>query len=151
MNTDFKHTNQRVEILNYLEGNYTHPTAEEVFEAVKKKLTRISKATVYQNLKFLSKNGLIKELNVKGVSRFEPNINPHHHAICKKCGKILDFESKELTDYSMKIAKNIKEFNVESSDTNFYGICRDCRGIKNRGGLNGEKEAYNNQSRRSNS
>ena len=124
--TNFKHTNQRVEILNFLRDNTSHPTVEEVFEEVRKKLTRISKATVYQNLKFLSGRGLIQEVNVKGVSRFEPNLKPHHHIICRKCGKIIDFESKELTDYSLKIVKKLKEFDIDTTNTNFYGICKKC-------------------------
>ena len=94
-----KYTNQRVEILNFLQNNYSHPTVEDVYEGVKKKLTRISKATVYQNLKFLASKGLIQEVNVKGVSRFEPNTNPHHHIICKIV-VLLSFESKELTEFS---------------------------------------------------
>ncbi|MCC7572169.1 MAG: transcriptional repressor [Candidatus Methanofastidiosum sp.] len=122
-----KYTNQRVEILNFLQGNLTHPTVEDVYEGVKKKLTRISKATVYQNLKFLTSKGLIQEVNIKGVSRFEPNINPHHHIICKNCGDILDFESKELTEFSLGLIKKMKEFKVESTNTNFFGICKKCK------------------------
>ena len=125
--TDFKHTNQRVEILNFLRDNTNHPTVEDVFEGVRKKLTRISKATVYQNLKFLSEKDLIQEVNVKGVSRFEPNLKPHHHIICRRCGKIIDFESKELTDYSLKIVKKLKEIDVDATNTNFYGICKKCK------------------------
>ena len=124
---NFKHTNQRVEILNFLRDNTNHPTVEDVFEGVRKKLTRISKATVYQNLKFLSEKGLIQEVNVKGVSRFEPNLKPHHHIICRRCGKIIDFESKELTDYSLKIVKKLKEFDIDTTNTNFYGICKKCK------------------------
>lgn len=126
MKPQIKYTNQRIEILNFLKGNYSHPTAEEVFEAVRKKLTRISKATVYQNLKFLSDNGIIQEVNVKGVSRFEPNTSPHHHIICRGCGRILDFDSSELTEYSLRIAKKFKEMKIQSSSTNFYGLCREC-------------------------
>jgi Fur family transcriptional regulator, ferric uptake regulator len=120
------YTNQRVEILNFLKDNYSHPTADEVFNAVRKKLTRISKATIYQNLKFLSEKGIIQEVNIKGVSRFEPNLEPHHHIICKNCGKIIDFKSTELTEYSLKIAKKLKEMKIESANTNFYGVCEDC-------------------------
>jgi Fur family ferric uptake transcriptional regulator len=115
-----------VEILNFLKDNQTHPTVEQVYNAVKKKLTRISKATVYQNLKFLTENGLVQEVNIKGISRFEPNLEPHHHIICKNCGKIIDFESKELIDYSLKIAKKLKQMNIESASTNFFGICKEC-------------------------
>jgi Fur family transcriptional regulator, ferric uptake regulator len=50
---EIKYTNQRIEILNYLKDNYSHPTVEQVYDAIKKKLSRISKATVYQNLRFL--------------------------------------------------------------------------------------------------
>jgi Fe2+ or Zn2+ uptake regulation protein len=120
------YTNQRVEILNYLKDNYNHPTVEDVFEAVKKKLTRISKATIYQNLKFLSEKGIIQEVNIKGVSRFEPNLEAHHHLICKKCSKIMDFDSKELTEYSLKLAERVKDMKIESSNTNFFGICTGC-------------------------
>jgi Fur family transcriptional regulator, ferric uptake regulator len=120
------YTNQRIEILNFLKNNYNHPTADEVFNAVRKKLSRISKATIYQNLKFLCEKGIIQEVNIKGVSRFEQNIEAHHHLICKKCGKIMDFESTELTEYSLKIAKKLKEMKIESANTNFYGICDAC-------------------------
>ncbi len=123
---DIKYTSQRVEILKFLRDFDGHPTVDDVYEGVKQKLTRISKATVYKNLKFLAENGLIKEVNVKGVSRFEANLTPHHHVICIGCGKIFDYESKDLTDYSLKVANKIAEFKVESTDTNFYGLCKDC-------------------------
>ncbi len=123
-----KYTNQRNEILNYLKNNYNHPTVEQIFNAVKKKLPRISKATVYQNLKFLNEKGLVQEVNIKGISRFEPNLELHHHLICKKCGKIIDFDSKELTKHTLKIAKTLKEMKIGSTNTNFYGICKKCGG-----------------------
>jgi Fur family ferric uptake transcriptional regulator len=121
-----KYTNQRIEILNFLKDNLNHPNVEEVYEGVRKKLTRISKATVYQNLKILAENGLIKEVNIKGVARFEPNLSPHHHIICRNCGKIIDFESKELTDFSLKLAKSLKDFSIDRTDTSFYGLCKKC-------------------------
>jgi len=124
---NIKYTNQRVEILNFLKGNYSHPTVEQVYGAVKKKLTRISKATVYQNLKFLSEKGLIQEVNIKGVSRFEPNVTAHHHVICKVCGNITDFGSEELTAYSLKIAGKLKGIDIEATNTNFYGVCKKCK------------------------
>jgi len=122
-----KYTNQRIEILDFLKNNTTHPTVEEVYDAVKKKLSRISKATVYQNLKFLTERGIIQEVNIKGVSRFEPNLTPHHHLICRKCGTIIDFESHELTEYSLHIGKKLKEIDIDTTNTNFYGICRKCK------------------------
>jgi len=130
-NDKIKYTNQRVEILNFLKDNTTHPTVDEVYKGVRKKLTRISKATVYQNLKFLTKKGLIQEVNIRGVSRFEPNLNPHHHIICRRCGRIIDFESKELTNYLLNIGKKLKKFDIYATHTNFYGICEKCKSKNN--------------------
>ncbi|MDW7732401.1 MAG: transcriptional repressor [Methanolobus sp.] len=123
---DIKYTNQRVEILDFLKEFDGHPTVEDVYEGVRKKLTRISKATVYKNLRFLAEKGLVKEVNIKGVSRFEANLVPHHHIICIGCGRISDYESEELTEFSLKIGREIEDFVVENTDTNFYGICKDC-------------------------
>jgi len=124
---DMKYTNQRVEIIAFLREHKGHPTVDEVYDGVRKKLTRISKATVYKNLKFLSQKGLLEEVNVKGVTRFEANFVPHHHLICRKCGKMDDFQSEELFDYSMKIAEDIVGFSIDSMSTNFYGTCKQCK------------------------
>ena len=124
--TGIKYTNQRVEILDFLKEFHGHPTVDDVYEGVRQKLTRISKATVYNNLKFLAEKGFVKEVNVKGVSRFESNLIPHHHTICIECGAINDYESEELTALAMEIAENIDDFKIESADTNFFGICKKC-------------------------
>mgnify|MGYP001607470339 CR=1 FL=1 len=128
----FKMTNQRVIILDYLKENYNHPSVEEIFGFVKNKLPRISKKTVYSNLQFLCNEGLIQDVRVKGVQRYEPQSNPHHHLICRKCGKILDIQSEELLSHAMKVGKTFRNFFVESTDINFYGICKKCKeGNKN--------------------
>lgn len=129
-NPDIKYTNQRIEILDFLRKFDGHPTVDDVYEGVRQKLTRISKATVYNNLKFLAEKNLIKEVNIKGVSRFESNLIPHHHTICTRCGKITDYESEELSNYAMMMAKKIDDFRIESADTNFYGICKKCMEMK---------------------
>lgn len=121
------YTNQRIEILNFLKGNTRHPSVDEIYKGVKKKLSQISKATVYQNLNLLAHKGLIQEVNIKGISRFDSNIKPHHHFICQKCGIILDFESKELTAYSLNIGKRIKNVSIAATDTHFYGLCNKCK------------------------
>jgi Fur family transcriptional regulator, ferric uptake regulator len=128
----FTLTNQRAIILDYLKENYNHPSVEEIFGFVKNKLPRISKKTVYSNLQFLCNEGLIQDVRVKGVQRYEPQSNPHHHLICRKCGKILDIQSEELLSHAMKVGKTLRNFFVESTDINFYGICKKCKeGNKN--------------------
>jgi len=128
----FTLTNQRAIILDYLKENYNHPSVEEIFSFVKNKLPRISKKTVYSNLQFLCNEGLIQDVRIKGVQRYEPQSNPHHHLICRKCGKILDIQSEELLSHAMKVGKTFRNFFVESTDINFYGICKKCKeGNKN--------------------
>ena len=125
--SNFKLTNQRAMILEYLKENYDHPSVEEIFGFVKKKLPRISKKTVYSNLQFLCNEGLIQDVRVKGVQRYEPKSNPHHHLICIKCGKIMDTQSEELLSHAMNVGKTIKDFYVESTNINFYGLCKKCK------------------------
>lgn len=125
-----KLTNQRLAIMEFINNNYAHPTVEEIYDNVRRKVTRIGKATVYQNLKILVEEGIVREVNIKGVSRFEPNLEVHHHLICKTCSKVMDFDSKELTEYSLRLAEKIKGMKIESTNTNFYGICKECRGKK---------------------
>ena len=125
-----KLTNQRVAILDFLKDNFNHPTVEEIYKEVKQSLPRITKATVYKNLKVLVKHGLLKEVNVKGVSRFEAKIESHHHIICKSCGKIVDFRSDELIDYSLKIISNYDDFTINSAETTFFGTCKTCNDLE---------------------
>ena len=124
-----KFTNQRVIILDYLKENYNHPSVEEIFGFVKKKLPRISKKTVYSNLQFLCNEDLIQDVRVKGVQRYEPKSDLHHHLICRKCGKIRDIQSEELLSHAMKVGKTVKNFYVESTNINFYGICKKCKEV----------------------
>ena len=124
---NFKLTNQRAIILDYLKENYSHPSVEKIFNFVKNKLPRVSKKTVYSNLQFLCEKGLIREVEVKGVKRYEPKTDPHHHLICKKCGRIIDIKSDELSSHASKVGKSIKDFHVEFFNVNFYGICKKCK------------------------
>jgi len=130
LKNNFKLTNQRKIILDYLKENYNHPTVEDVFIHVKKKLPRISKKTVYSNLQFLCRKGLIREVGTKGVQRYEPKLKPHPHMICRKCGKVIDVNDDGLFSHAVRVGKNIKDFDFESVNINFYGICKKCKGGK---------------------
>ncbi|NOZ80644.1 MAG: transcriptional repressor [DPANN group archaeon] len=127
VNYDFRLTNQRAIISEYLKENHDHPSVEEIFKHVKNKLPRISKKTVYSTLHFLCDEGLIQEVEVKGVQRYEPRSDPHHHVICRACGKIIDIESEELSSHALRVGKQIGDFDVESSNVHFYGMCKECK------------------------
>jgi len=121
----FKRTPQRLAILDYLEGNTLHPSAEDVYRAVTKKCLSLSFATVYNTLNTLAQAGAVRELTLDPErKRYDPNIEPHHHLICTSCKKVIDI----FEDISVGIPKRIeKEFSISGNHVEFYGHCSACR------------------------
>lgn len=120
-----KLTPQRLAILEYLEGNKNHPSAENIYEAVKKKFPMMSFATVYKTLETLKLKGNLLELTIDPQRRrYDPDTKTHHHLICITCKKIIDIEA----DVPVSIPDEVKEgFEVTGNHVEFYGICSDCR------------------------
>ncbi len=120
-----KLTPQRLAVLKYLEGNKSHPSAEEIYRAVKKRYPTMSFATVYNILETLKGKGLIQELNIDPQKkRFDPDTSPHHHLICTGCGKVVDISPEHVTDIAVK---EIEGFEVRKIHLEIYGLCEDCR------------------------
>src|SRR5436305_3077711 len=82
-------TNARA-VLDILQASTQHPTALDVYEAVRKLRPRIGLATVYRVLHQLTEQGLIKELGGNGCSRYDARTTRHDHAICTECGALVD-------------------------------------------------------------
>ena len=120
-----KRTPQRLAILDYLDGNTAHPSAEEVYKAVSKKYQSMSFATVYNTLHALTSTGLLRELSVDpDRKRYDPNISPHHHFICVTCRKIVDV----MDDIRIALPKAIaRECSIVESHVEFYGYCAACK------------------------
>jgi len=86
-------TLQRLAILEFLEGNTTHPTVEDIYKNLKKKYWTISQATIYTALQAFKKAGEIQELSIrKDRICFDPNPKPHSHFYCQECKKVFDIE-----------------------------------------------------------
>ena len=119
-----KLTPQRLAILNYLEGNKTHPSAEEIYKAVSKKFPTMSFATVYNTLEKLKEKGIVAELNVDPYKkRFDPDTRRHHHLICMNCRKIIDIHSK----FKLHLQEIESEgFKIIGNHIEFYGLCSKC-------------------------
>ncbi|NPA39220.1 MAG: transcriptional repressor [Thermodesulfobacteria bacterium] len=119
-----KLTPQRLAILEFLEGNTSHPSAEDIYRALKKNFPSISFATVYNTLELLVRKGFIKELNIESSrKRFDPLTHPHHHFFCKRCRKIVDVNQK----IDIPIPEELKDYDVEEFQVVFYGLCPDCK------------------------
>ncbi|HHD11666.1 MAG TPA: transcriptional repressor [Deltaproteobacteria bacterium] len=127
-----KLTPQRLAILEYLDGNTSHPTAEDIYRAVKKKHPTISFATVYNTLQALLEMGEVMELTIDPERKhFDPNTTPHHHIVCTRCGKIGDV----FVDYSSALElppEVTEEFTPISNHIDFYGVCKKCNKTKRR-------------------
>jgi Fur family ferric uptake transcriptional regulator len=119
-------TSQKLKIMQHLMSVRTHPTADEVYTAVKKDLPAISLATVYRNLNQLAEQGVILKLDVNGEFRFDGDVCNHQHCVCRKCGRISDVFQKDISDYALSRLK-VRGFRPECVGVMFKGLCNSCR------------------------
>ena len=121
-----RETRQREAILNLLRHTDSHPTADWIYDEVRKVIPNISKGTVYRNLKILREDGEISELNLSGtISRYDGNHENHYHFRCEKCGMVFNLEEPVNKELDEKIAKSTG-FKVSYHHLEFRGICKDC-------------------------
>lgn len=119
-------TPQRYAILEYLLETDMHPTADEIFRSLSPQYPSLSVATVYNNLKLFVEAGLVRELTYgDSSSRFDADLSDHYHAICTKCGKIVDFEHPPVKAVE-EAAREMTGFQVHGHRMEIYGICPEC-------------------------
>lgn len=115
---------QRQVVLEELRKVKSHPTVDEVYEAARLRLPRISLATVYRNLESLANEGIIQKLQVSGSQmRFDGNVEQHSHIRCACCGRVDDIEDGGLVSWP----KNPGGYEITGCRVEFAGICPDCR------------------------
>lgn len=134
---DSRWTLARKSILDILSRTSKHMSAKEIFTSLLENYPGISLSTVYRTLDLLARMGLINRLDIgDGQIRYEYRSNEkkdhHHHFICKKCGKIVDYNDfvDEELDLVRKAEKNLARkyhFIVHDHNIEFYGLCKDCR------------------------
>lgn len=119
---------QRDIILEELKGVTSHPTADELYEMVRKRVPNISLGTVYRNLELMVAGGIIQKLDAGGKKRFDANNASHPHIRCVKCGRIEDVHiDVEIRDISNVDAHGFK---VIGCNVEYLGICPECRGSR---------------------
>jgi Fur family ferric uptake transcriptional regulator len=122
-------TRQRRMILEELQSVVTHPSADAVYEMVRKRLPKISLGTVYRNLEQLAREGVILKLDGGTQKRYDGNPKPHHHFRCVECGDMIDLPMKPLDDIR-KIIHSLAEFEITSYELEFTGLCPKCKQAK---------------------
>ena len=120
-------TPQRRAVLQAVAESDKHPTAGEIFESARRRLPSISFATVYNSLKYLTDAGLVREINFgKGSSRYDRETARHDHAVCSRCGRLVDFDLPETTRL-IRAAARRSRFKPESVHLTLVGVCPGCR------------------------
>jgi len=119
-------TRQRRIILEELRKVKYHPSADELYRLVRRKLPRISLGTVYRNLDLLSRAGLIQRLEVGGTQkRFDGDITGHYHKRCVACGKVEDVWVQEIPAIA-RVVRQIADYEIIAHRLEFLGFCPDC-------------------------
>ena len=120
-------THQRQVLYEVIRTMHGHPSPEEVYARVKKKVPAISLATVYKNIHLFVESGVFREVSMHhGSLRVEMNDEAHHHMVCSKCKMIADIGEKELGLVSKK-EKLPGGFLVERYAVDVIGICAKCQ------------------------
>jgi Fur family transcriptional regulator, peroxide stress response regulator len=120
-------THQRQVLFEAMKSMHGHPSPEEVYAKVKKKVPAISLATVYKNIHLFVESGVFREVSMHhGSLRVEMNGEAHHHMVCSKCKAITDIGEDELG----LVAKRNKlpgGFLVERYAVDVIGVCAKCQ------------------------
>jgi Fur family peroxide stress response transcriptional regulator len=129
-NKGYKATPQRIAICRIALNSRVHPSAQQVYDEVKKIHPTVSLATIYKTLEVLRDLELVQEINFpKGQARFDPYMNPHINLICLKCGNITDLDDITVKEITRKVAAATK-FKPTGQRVDVYGICKKCSGAK---------------------
>lgn len=124
---DKRMTQQRQVILEELSRVCSHPTADEIYGMVRKRLPKISLGTVYRNLELLAEAGRIRKLDVGGTQkRFDGRSEDHYHIRCVKCGRVDDIEIPTTIEVE-RAARDLSDYDIIGHCLLFSGICPACR------------------------
>jgi len=118
---------QREAIIRVLRGTHSHPTADWIYEEVRKEIPNISLGTVYRNLKLLRESGEILEIDLSNtLSRFDGNPDNHYHFRCDKCGRIFDIDEPVDREVDERVVRKTG-FNIIHHRLEFRGLCKECQ------------------------
>lgn len=125
-NAGLRLTHQRLEIYRELTAACDHPSAETLHQRLRKRIPTLSLDTVYRTLATLAEQGLINRVEtLESQARFEATSHRHHHLICRKCGKIADFQWPDID--SAALPQGLEDWGrIDLKNVVAHGICRNC-------------------------
>ena len=127
MEKQTKLTPQRKAVFDVILASSDHPTAADIMEHLRNSGQRISYATVYNSLKYLTSAQLIRELKIgESASRYDARMEAHHHIVCEKCGRVDELLTPLPNEYWQAVTKDTG-YDVHDIDIVARGLCPDCR------------------------
>lgn len=116
---------QRMAVIDFLMGTHSHPTADDIYNALHPKLPTLSRTTIYNTLKLLVEQGAARQVTIdERNSCYDAVTTEHAHFKCKRCGKVFDIplRTAKLED----VAAIPEGFQTEQSALYFHGLCEAC-------------------------
>jgi Fe2+ or Zn2+ uptake regulation protein len=120
-------TPQRLAVMGTLKNRRDHPTAENIYQEVRRQLPAISFNTVYKTLEIFSQKGMVLKVNpLHEVARYDGETGPHAHLICRQCRRIVDLDWDPGKFPSLS-PHNQHGFQVDHTSLTFWGLCPQCQ------------------------
>ena len=121
-----KFSRQREMILNQVKQFPVHPTADQVYTALKADNPNLSLGTVYRNLNLLSEMGELLKIRIAdGSDRFDGRTDAHYHMVCDKCSRVFDVELSELDGLNDTVSSKYGH-RLTVITLNLNGVCCEC-------------------------
>jgi Fe2+ or Zn2+ uptake regulation protein len=119
-------TRQLAAVYQALQGDHSHPSADEVYQRVRRTLPRISLGTVYRNLQRLVAEGKIRMFLLgERLARYDPMIVEHDHFICQQCGRVEDILLERNRQVDLAPLRD-KGFTITAHSLAIHGLCQKC-------------------------
>ncbi len=127
---NLKYSKQREAIKTFLMSRKDHPTADQIYSAVREEQPNISLGTVYRNLALLEDVGEIQRLHVNGnTDRFDADVSNHYHFVCDCCGCVQDIPMDMQVSLSAEAQKHFYGV-IDYYTACFHGRCSNCKELQ---------------------
>lgn len=126
MTVQRRNTRQRTLVLDAVRNRRDHPSAEDIYLDVRAQDAKISRATVYRNLRFLEGEHAITCVKAPGGDRFDLRLDAHAHVVCTECGTVIDASVPYDHEVDDAVARSTG-FLIADHSTLFEGICPACQ------------------------
>jgi Fur family peroxide stress response transcriptional regulator len=123
-------TIQRRTVFEAISARRDHPTADQVYDAVRDRIPGLSRTTVYRVLETLVEAGFVRKVHhAGGVARFDPMTHRHHHLVCEACGRLVDLDDGVVPTLRLPEARG-SGFRIKDYSVSFLGLCGGCARAK---------------------